>query len=128
MAALDILLVDDDADFADLAAEVFERDGHRVFIVADGASALPMASAVRPHVVVLDLRLPDADGREIARVLRRQLPVSTAIIVITALPQTSHTDDVDVMVSKPAVLELFGGLVEYVHRCGRRATEEGASR
>jgi DNA-binding response OmpR family regulator len=128
VAALDILLVDDDADFADLAADVLRTDGHRVAVVRNGASAIAAASVIRPDVVLLDLRLPDADGSDVARALRRQLPVSTAIIVVTALPQVSHIDAIDLMVSKPVALELFGGLLEYIRRCRQREIAEGTSR
>jgi CheY-like chemotaxis protein len=60
-----ILVVEDDEDSAELLAEMLERKGYEVAIAHSGADALEVAKAVRPHVVFLDLGLPDIDGREL---------------------------------------------------------------
>jgi len=128
VTVLDILLIDDDADFVGVTSAVLRNEGHRVFVGRTGVSATAIAAEVCPDVVLLDLRLPDADGYDVARALRRQLPATTAIIVITALPQAIQSDDIDLIVSKPLALELFGGLVEYIRRCRQRSLGEGALR
>ncbi len=111
--ALNILLVDDDTDFAELTAESLRDDGHRVSIAKDGASATVLAREIRPDVVLLDLQLPDADGYEIARTLRGMLPQTTPIIVVTGLRDANLVDEVDLMLQaigtgdQPALRALY---------------------
>jgi CheY-like chemotaxis protein len=116
---LNILFVDDDAEFTDSAAEALRNEGHHVCCAPDGASAVAFASELGPDVVLLDLRTPYGDGYNLAHALRQRIPRTTPIIVLTAVPTASHSDDIDLIVSKPVALELFGGLVDYIHRCRR---------
>ncbi len=127
---LEILLVDDDAEFAALTAAWLREDGHRVSIARDGASAIVLARDLRPEVVLLDLGLPDGDGHEVARALRRDLPGTTPIIVVTGLREASLAlaEDVDLMLNKPIPLELFGGLIEYMRRRRLHAVTDRPSR
>jgi DNA-binding NarL/FixJ family response regulator len=63
-----VLIVDDHAPFRDLARTILEEEGFAVVgEAADGASALALASELRPDVVLLDIYLPDARGFEVAR-------------------------------------------------------------
>jgi DNA-binding response OmpR family regulator len=118
---LNILFVDDDAEFTDTAAEALRNDGHHVCCARDGASAMAFASELGPDVVLLDLRIPYGDRYNLAHALRQRIPPTTPIIVLTAVPSAGHNDDIDLIVSKPVALELFGGLVDYIHRCRGRA-------
>ena len=68
--ALKLLLVDDNGDAATATARLLGRAGHEVRTAGDGASALEIAGRWRPDVVLLDIGLPDIDGREVARRLR----------------------------------------------------------
>jgi two-component system, chemotaxis family, CheB/CheR fusion protein len=79
-----ILVVDDNADAAELLVMLLKMDGHDVMMVHDGPAALQVASAFSPEVVLLDLGLPGMDGYEIARGLR-QIPAlaSTALVAVT---------------------------------------------
>ena len=126
--ALDILLVDDDRDFADLLAESLRSEGHRVCVSRDAASALARARELEPHVVLLDIGLPDINGNELAQSLRRSLPSATPIIVITGRPQAQFLDDVDLILNKPIQAELVGGLIEYVRRRRQTTRLVGAPR
>jgi DNA-binding response OmpR family regulator len=128
VATLDILLVEHDEEFADLVADVLRSDGYRVFVVTNGARAVSLAAQLCPQVVVVDLSLPDTLGDEVVRELRRQVPASTAIVAVTALPETTHIADVDLILSRPVALQLFGGLSDFVRRCEERATAESTSR
>lgn len=67
------LVVDDDALSREMVAGMLERVGMVVATAGDGATALRAAAAVPgPEVIVLDARLPDMDGPEVARRLRRE--------------------------------------------------------
>jgi two-component system KDP operon response regulator KdpE len=66
-----ILLVEDDAAAAELVAGALSGRGHDVRVATTGQQALDLASEREPDVVVLDLGLPDIDGTEVCRQLRR---------------------------------------------------------
>ena len=80
-----ILVVDDEPKVARLARDYLEKNGFRVVTAADGQSALTVARRQKPDLVVLDLMLPQMDGREVCRILRRESDVP--IIMLTALSE-----------------------------------------
>ncbi len=62
-----VLIVDDHAAFRALARQVLQADGYDVIGEAtDGQAGLDAAGALRPDVVLLDVRLPDMDGFQVA--------------------------------------------------------------
>ena len=63
-----VLIVDDHPSFRASARRMLEADGYEVLGEAeDGATALSAAQRLRPDLVLLDVRLPDIDGFEVAR-------------------------------------------------------------
>ena len=70
---LRVLVVDDNADSAELVAMYLRMVGHQVAVEFNAAAALEKARAFHPQVCFLDIGLPDMDGNELARRLR-QLP------------------------------------------------------
>jgi two-component system phosphate regulon response regulator PhoB len=82
---LTVLLVEDERDIADLVRYHVEKAGMRVVHAADGGTALRLARAELPDVVVLDLMLPGLDGLEVCRQLRREAATRRLpIIMLTA--------------------------------------------
>jgi two-component system alkaline phosphatase synthesis response regulator PhoP len=77
-----ILVVDDEPRIAEIARDYLERAGFRVAIAGTGADALALARTKRPDLVVLDLGLPQMDGLDVTRALRKQSNVP--IIMLTA--------------------------------------------
>jgi two-component system alkaline phosphatase synthesis response regulator PhoP len=80
-----ILVVDDEPGIVTIARDYLDRAGFRVLTAGDGATALRIARAERPSLLVLDLMLPGMDGLDVTRALRqdpatRKLP----IIMLTA--------------------------------------------
>ena len=67
-----VLVVDDNVDAAHTLQAVLRELGHEVEIAHDGASALAVARARRPEIVLADLSMPGMDGVELARELQRQ--------------------------------------------------------
>jgi DNA-binding response OmpR family regulator len=80
-----ILVVDDEPKVARLARDYLEKNGFRVLTAADGQSALTTARREKPDLIILDLMLPQIDGREVCRILRRESDVP--IIMLTALSE-----------------------------------------
>jgi two-component system, OmpR family, copper resistance phosphate regulon response regulator CusR len=78
-----VLVVEDDARLATLAAEFLVRHGFAVDTAATGARALDLAQGAPYDAVVLDLMLPDMDGFAVARTLRRHA-VPPRILMATA--------------------------------------------
>lgn len=65
-----VLVVDDDTAIRRLLAEVLREEGYEVLEAADGAAALAMARERRPHLVIMDLRMPLMNGIEAIKALR----------------------------------------------------------
>jgi PAS domain S-box-containing protein len=79
--ALKVMVVDDNADAAEMLAMFLEAIGHQVFVEHSPRKALERAKVERPHVSLLDIGLPDMDGNELARHLRAQPETAKSILV-----------------------------------------------
>jgi two-component system alkaline phosphatase synthesis response regulator PhoP len=77
-----ILVVDDEPKIVKQARDYLERGGFRVIEAGDGKTALVRARSERPDLVVLDLNLPEMDGLDVCRALRRESDVP--VIMLTA--------------------------------------------
>ena len=66
-----ILLADDDAMVRETIAMLLEDAGHEVHQASDGAGALEMLETMRPDLVVTDVFMPQIDGIELIRSIRR---------------------------------------------------------
>ncbi|MCF7989559.1 MAG: response regulator [Thiohalocapsa sp.] len=71
---ISILIVDDNADVAAALSLLLQLLGCRVITAASGAEALSATQAGPPRMALLDIGLPDIDGLELARRLRRRYP------------------------------------------------------
>ena len=78
-----ILIVEDDRNTAALIATYLEREGFATQTVQDGARALALARQQLPGFVILDIMLPQVDGWEICRELRK-LSTDLPILMLTA--------------------------------------------
>ena len=84
-----ILVVDDDAKIVRLVRTYLERDGFSVVTAADGPAALDAIETHAPALVVLDLMLPELDGRAVIRAVRRDEEAAhTPILVLSARSST----------------------------------------
>lgn len=77
-----VLVVEDDANIASLVATYLRREGFEVLVASDGEEALHLARQVRLGFVILDLMLPNVDGWEVCRQIRRGSDVP--ILMLTA--------------------------------------------
>jgi two-component system alkaline phosphatase synthesis response regulator PhoP len=77
-----VLVVDDEQQIAEIARDYLRHAGYAVITASDGATALSLARAERPDLIVLDLALPRMDGLDVAKAVRRESAVP--IIMLTA--------------------------------------------
>jgi DNA-binding response OmpR family regulator len=82
-----ILVVDDEPKIVKLVRDYLERAGFGVRVAADGKSALSLARTEKPDLVILDLGLPQMDGLDVTRELRKVSNVP--IIMLTARSEES---------------------------------------
>ncbi len=77
-----ILVVDDEEHIRELATLYLEKEGYAVLTATDGVEALSVARAKRPDLVVLDVMMPNMDGLDTCRELRKESDVP--VIMLTA--------------------------------------------
>lgn len=82
-----ILVVDDEKRIVDIVKAYLEREGFNVLTAYDGKEALSVARTENPDLIVLDLMLPEIDGFDVCRTLRKESDVS--IIMLTAREDTT---------------------------------------
>jgi len=75
-----ILVVDDNAEAAELMAEILRVSCHEVCTAGDGSSALEVARQFRPELAILDIGLPVMDGYELGQRLRAELGPSAPVL------------------------------------------------
>ncbi len=81
---MSVLLVEDDERIIEFVRRGLEAEGHRVDVARGGREALRLAQGPDCAVIILDLLLPDLDGREVCRQLRAAR-IGTPILMLTAL-------------------------------------------
>ncbi len=104
MAPHSILIVEDETDIRKNLAFSLGRDGFNVLEAADGETALNLAKAKKPDLILLDLMLPGKDGLSVCRILQKD-PITSEIPVIML---TAKGEEVDRIVG----LEL--GAADYI--------------
>jgi signal transduction histidine kinase len=88
-----VLIVDDSAADRALFRTILTRGGYTVHDVALGKNAVSKAVEIRPHIIVLDVNLPDLDGLEVCRTMR----CDGRLASIPVLMLTVRHDDADVL-------------------------------
>ena len=83
-----VLLIEDEANIAEAIRFLLTRDGWQVRVLDKGGSAVATVTEYQPHLVVLDLMLPDISGLEILGALRANPVTATLpILMLTAKGQ-----------------------------------------
>jgi signal transduction histidine kinase len=99
-----VLIVDDSAADRALLRTVLGRAGYTIYEVAKGGEVLHKAREVRPHIIILDVNLPDVSGLAVCRDIRADREISG----VPVLMLTVRDDDTDVL------LGLEAGADDYV--------------
>ena len=85
------LVVDDESDALEVLGFKLREAGYEPVFASDGTSALALARTERPALVVLDLMLPEIDGLEVCRLLRRD-PATSGLPIIMLTAKATETD------------------------------------
>lgn len=88
-SAVRVLVVDDEPSLRHLLSAVLEREGWSVSVAGTGRAAVDTARRIRPHLIVLDVVLPDIDGVQVLRTIRDELS-DTLVLFLTANSAVSH--------------------------------------
>jgi DNA-binding response OmpR family regulator len=129
-----VLIVDDDASFAESNRDLLQAHGYEVYLAKDGAAGLEMAKKIKPDLMILDVMMAtDTEGFEVARKipelsgLKNNMGVLlvTGITNVLGLPRSIKPDDtwlpVDRIIDKPIVPDR---LISEVKRVLRKKDKE----
>ena len=86
-SGLNVLVVDDNRDSAEMLQVLLSMLGHSVSVAHTGRSAVDSVVNTRPHVVLLDIGLPDMSGYEVAREIRASDGAPVRLIALTGWGQ-----------------------------------------
>jgi len=76
-----ILLVDDEPDVLEFLSYNLKKEGYQVFVGTNGREAIEMADQIKPHLIILDVMMPEADGIEACTEIRKQPAMANTIII-----------------------------------------------
>jgi PAS domain S-box-containing protein len=98
LRGLKILVIEDHHGTRSATAQILESEGAEVLQAADGRSGLKMLREQQPHILLLDLMLPDIDGKQVLAELRKNRPQQLQLIlVLTGDLVSSHEDELKAM-------------------------------
>lgn len=78
---LKILLVDDEPDIIELVSYHLKKEGYQVKTASNGAEALKVAQETIPHLILLDIMMPEMDGMEACEKIRNTKSLENCIVV-----------------------------------------------
>ena len=123
-----ILVVDDEPNIAELLSAALTFEGYQVGVAGTGAEALEQVRAFRPHLVMLDVMLPDFDGNEVCRRLRNQgeqMPIVFLTARDTVQDKVEGLSMGDDYVTKPfSIDELMARVGAILRRAGEVAAAD----
>ena len=88
-----LLIVDDDVDGREALCQFLKAKGYEVECVSNGREALASVLGRLPHLVILDLFMPEMDGAGLLEILRSYLRLqSLPVVILTGLPDSPMVD------------------------------------
>ena len=106
--ALRILFVEDMPDIQKVGLRLFQAEGHRVYLATNGREAVDIFDREPVDLVVMDLQMPEMDGWQAAREIRRRerAPRGVPIIAVSSYVQQAEPDriraaGIDAFIAKP---------------------------
>ena len=90
-----VLVVDDDPDVLFATSRIVKSAGYEVFQASTGALSMKTAREIRPDIVLLDVVLPDVDGRKLCREIKSDPELKAIFVVLISGTKTSSHDQAD---------------------------------
>ena len=112
-ATATVLVVDDDHDTVDTMREILEEEGHVVRCAHNGRDALAVALRDPPDLVLLDLNMPEMDGRAFLDAVRGHPTLADVVVVVLSGDEEARRLPYE-SVSKPLRLDTLLGLIDRV--------------
>lgn len=86
-----VLVVDDNIDAAESLTLLLQELGHEAKMLTDGSAVLETARTFRPHLILLDISLPDVSGFDLAAALRRSVDnPGVCLVALTGYGEEDH--------------------------------------
>lgn len=122
-----ILIVEDQADVAQLIEVVLMGEGHTVAVARDGAQGLMMARDWKPDLILMDIMLPGVDGGTLIARLRREAETAELPIIAMSASRTLRERtaelEADALLSKPFDVDALLVQVQFLLSRGRGDAE-----
>ena len=119
-----ILWIDDEADILFLCSAILGKHGHKVYTLQNSKNLLSKVSETQPDVILLDYRMPDISGVEVARLLKNSPYANIPIVMCTSNPevkQEAAEAGADCFITKPFTIEQVERTIEKVAGMARGA-------
>jgi two-component system alkaline phosphatase synthesis response regulator PhoP len=129
-APINILLVDDEPDILELLEYHLEKEGYNVLKSTNGREALKQIRQVKPHLVILDVMMPDMDGIETCREIRSMKDMDDVLIAFLTARGEDYSHEAgleagaDDYIIKPIKPRVFLSRVKALLRRSRGAGHE----
>jgi DNA-binding response OmpR family regulator len=118
MGADTILVIEDDEGIQTFVSMALVDEGYNVVVAGDGQQALQLLTTQTPALILLDLRMPNIDGRAFVQAYRQMPVVQVPIVVMTAgrsTPDALADLEVTSVLAKPFALdELLRLVAEHI--------------
>jgi CheY-like chemotaxis protein/two-component sensor histidine kinase len=114
-----VIIVEDNADIAELLGIALEQAGHSVQIFPDGPSALAGVVDLRPDAVLLDIGLPGIDGYELAAKMKKRRNMRKSLFIALSgfqRRESEASEDFDHYLTKPVDVPGLLALLDSTHR------------
>lgn len=86
-----ILLVDDEEDILNFLSYNLKKEGYEVYTALNGQDGIGLAKKNKPHLIVLDVMMPEMDGIETCRILRENKDIGNTLIVFLSARSEDYT-------------------------------------
>src|SRR5438105_3733615 len=86
-----ILLVDDEEDILNFLSYNLKKEGYEVYTALNGHDGIALAKKHTPHLIVLDVMMPEMDGIETCRIIRENKDLSNVLIVFLSARSEDYT-------------------------------------
>jgi len=108
-----VLVIDDDPDTVSTMRDIMEEEGHTVLSASNGREGLQVALQTVPDLVLLDLDMPEMDGRAFLAAMAKS-PTLAAVTVVVLSGALDERDLPCESVRKPLRLDTLLGLIDRV--------------